>query len=452
MRERLFTFTAVLVAALSAIGAPVLGQGTCNLPAPGAARPWEASIDVATYSSVNVRNGNLLTVVPVVGWSGVGPDVSFAFVHNSAHVDSGVDLDHTTGFNLGEGWQSTYSARLIFNRSTSTTVVHNDGRMDTYTKVSGVWNPPAGVHDVLEQHTVTPKWTLTFKDQSRLNFNTLGRLSGVEDAHGNLLSLTRDNNYKLLKITDAAGRKLLFEYDNENRLARIIDLKAGGCWPAEDCDCECGMDCECEGGEVMVQVATTWYVYEGTDPAQNKDEGNPVRIITEEAADPGVYSATRFVYDKAQRVWLMFGETWEEDGKDKDECPDNDDITWAREFRYDAARARYLNRELDIAELLNGDLVPIADGDTWTDYGGAAFQAAGDSAYGDWEFNANDPPTPDNLRSYEPGLALKDPWDETSGIEYVHGDLIGSTPGPGRMRRAVARPPGILSSVWARMR
>ncbi|GMU38382.1 MAG: hypothetical protein AMXMBFR22_25730 [Phycisphaerae bacterium] len=249
VRERPFSFAPVIVAALSAVNAPAFGQGTCNLPAPGAARPWEASIDVATYSSVNVRNGNLLTVVPVVGWSGVGPDVSFAFVHNSAHVDSGVDLDHTTGFNLGEGWQSTYSARLIFNSSTSTTVVHNDGRMDTYTKVSGVWIPPAGVPDKLEQHTITPKWTLTFKNQSRLNFNTLGRLSGVEDAHGNLVSLTRDNNYKLLKITDAAGRKLLFEYDNEDRLARIIDLKAGGCWPAEDCDCECGVDCECEDGE-----------------------------------------------------------------------------------------------------------------------------------------------------------------------------------------------------------
>ncbi|GMU26396.1 MAG: RHS repeat-associated core domain-containing protein [Planctomycetia bacterium] len=53
----------------------------------------------------------------------------------------------------------------------------------------------------------------------------------------------------------------------------------------------------------------------------------------------------------------------------------------------------------------------------------------GDSSYGDWEFNANDPPTPDNLRSYEPGLALKDPWDESSGIEYYHADLIGTTRG-----------------------
>lgn len=177
-------------------------------------------------------------------------------------------------------------------------------------------------------------------------------------------------------------------------------------------------------GEGAVLAVTTWTVYEADHPYPSPDEGNPVRIITEAAADPGVYPgvypAVRFVYDKAQRVWLMFGETWEEDGPDEGDCPDGYTITWAREFRYDAARARYLNRELDLAELLNGDLVPIADGDTWTDYDG-------DSSYGDWEFNANDPPTPSDLRSYEPGLALKDPWDETSGIAYYHADLIGTT-------------------------
>ncbi|MBE7455215.1 MAG: RHS repeat-associated core domain-containing protein [Planctomycetia bacterium] len=175
-------------------------------------------------------------------------------------------------------------------------------------------------------------------------------------------------------------------------------------------------------------MATTWYVYEGTDPAQNKDEGNPVRIVTEAAADPGVFSATHFVYDKAQRVWLMMGEAWEADGPDEGDCVDGYAITWAREFRYDAARARYLNRELDPEALEEGDLVALSE--VWTDYDG-------DSSYGDWEFNANDPPTPDNLRSYEPGVALKDPWDESSGIassgiessgiEYYHADLIGTT-------------------------
>ncbi len=123
----------------------------------------------------------------------------------------------------------------------------------------------------------------------------------------------------------------------------------------------------------------------------------------------------------------MFGESWEADGPDEGDCVDGYTITWAREFRYDAARARYLNRELDPEALEEGDLVALSE--VWTDYDG-------DSSYGDFEL-AGDPLMPSDLRSYEPGVALKDPWDESSGIassgiessgiEYYHADLIGTT-------------------------
>ena len=115
----------------------------------------------------------------------------------------------------------------------------------------------------------------------------------------------------------------------------------------------------------------------------------------------------------------MMGEAWEADGPDEGDCVDGYTITWAREFRYDAARARYLNRELDPEALEEGDLVALSE--VWTDYDG-------DSSYGDFELDGN-PPEPSDLRSYEPGVALKDPWDESSGIEYYHADLIGTTRG-----------------------
>ncbi|MCK6466300.1 MAG: RHS repeat-associated core domain-containing protein, partial [Phycisphaerae bacterium] len=69
--------------------------------------------------------------------------------------------------------------------------------------------------------------------------------------------------------------------------------------------------------------------------------------------------------------------------------------------------------------LEEGDLVALSE--VWTDYDG-------DSSYGDFELDGN-PPEPSDLRSYEPGLAMKDPWDESSGIEYYHADLIGTTRG-----------------------
>lgn len=52
-------------------------------PLPGDARRWEASMGVGTYTSVNLRNGNLLTEIPLVAWSGVGPSIDFRLYHNS---------------------------------------------------------------------------------------------------------------------------------------------------------------------------------------------------------------------------------------------------------------------------------------------------------------------------------------------------------------------------------
>ena len=57
-------------------------------------------------------------------------------------------------------------------------------------------------------------------------------------------------------------------------------------------------------------------------------------------------SLTRLEYAiNGQAVTYVVGETWTTGSEDYD-------ITYAREFRYDSARQRYLNRVLDPAELL----------------------------------------------------------------------------------------------------
>ena len=61
------------------------GGGTVLAPVvPGGPRHWEEGIDVASYSTVNVLNGNVLTTFPIVSWNGLGPDVQFNLYHNSA--------------------------------------------------------------------------------------------------------------------------------------------------------------------------------------------------------------------------------------------------------------------------------------------------------------------------------------------------------------------------------
>jgi RHS repeat-associated protein len=157
-------------------------------------------------------------------------------------------------------------------------------------------------------------------------------------------------------------------------------------------------------------VSTTWYDYNVV--------GNPTRIITKPEAS-SQYSAARFEYAKnGETVTFIVGEVWEADGSDPDMCPESYDITFAREFRYDSGRARYLNRELDPAGLMQNppQFVPLTE--TWTDYDG-------DESYGDYTVSGG---SAANAGSYELGVASVAPWAGAgnASTSYWHNDLIGT--------------------------
>ncbi|MCH8253392.1 MAG: RHS repeat-associated core domain-containing protein [Planctomycetes bacterium] len=87
-------------------------------------------------------------------------------------------------------------------------------------------------------------------------------------------------------------------------------------------------------------------------------------------------------------------------------------MTYAREFRYDAARARYLNRELD-PDLISADPPDyITDSATWSDYDG-------DTIYGDFAVDEQTGALTE-ARSFEPGLATVDPWTASGGASTKH--------------------------------
>lgn len=48
----------------------------------GMPRRWEAGMQVSPYSTVNLRTGRMITTLPIVGWEGRGPSVSFSLYHN----------------------------------------------------------------------------------------------------------------------------------------------------------------------------------------------------------------------------------------------------------------------------------------------------------------------------------------------------------------------------------
>ncbi len=155
------------------------------------------------------------------------------------------------------------------------------------------------------------------------------------------------------------------------------------------------------GGPIETLLSTTYYYY--------NEEGNVTRVVTNEDGT-NQYEATRLGYARnGQAVTYGLGETWDHNGT----FITNHTVTYAREFRYDAARQRYLNRDLG------------AFSDTWSDYDG-------NRIYGDFTVTSGppgSPPTVTELRSFQPGIAKVDPWADNGSLDtkYYHADMIGTT-------------------------
>ncbi|MGE0481257.1 MAG: hypothetical protein AB7Q17_12370 [Phycisphaerae bacterium] len=189
---------------------------------PGAPRRWEAGLPVSPFSTVNLANGNLITVIPLVGFDPVGPAVGFALYHNSAAVDD-PPAPPIPGMDLGPGWSFSYSGRLYVWPNDNVRVVEDDGTAWDFTYDAGDYIPPVGNFDHLAHvgEAPTDTWELTRPNQSKRIFNTDGRLIEVKDSSGNTVTVVwEEGENRIEKIVSAAeGREsvenhhLLFTYD-----------------------------------------------------------------------------------------------------------------------------------------------------------------------------------------------------------------------------------------------
>jgi RHS repeat-associated protein len=83
VRSLIIALAAAFIVPPSAFAQPGGGGPSGPPPVPkGAARRWHASMPVSPYNSITLRTGRLFTTLPIVGWSGRGPSVSFALYHN----------------------------------------------------------------------------------------------------------------------------------------------------------------------------------------------------------------------------------------------------------------------------------------------------------------------------------------------------------------------------------
>jgi RHS repeat-associated protein len=236
------------------------GQGTPQessiSPEAGDTYPWEAGLQVSTYTRVNLFNGNALTTIPIVSWPAFGPDMDFRLYHNSSAVGSGERAPAPGGFFLGEGWTFSYGGQLVFDGVGQVTLIEDDGLLNVYEEDDPDWVPQTGIHDTLEEISSfpdpinvwdlewelhEPAWLLTRKNQWQRVFDENGRLMMHTDGNREIpmpivVDWVPDDHYyewyrgKIDKIRDATACRLLqFHYDSSNdyRLEYIATLNAG---------------------------------------------------------------------------------------------------------------------------------------------------------------------------------------------------------------------------------
>ncbi|MBX7133995.1 MAG: S-layer homology domain-containing protein [Fimbriimonadaceae bacterium] len=161
---------------------------------------------------INTATGNYYTSHTDLALPGKGLGFAFTRFYNSADPYSGP---------LGKGW--THSLNVTLSESANTiTIKEVDGQGVTFTgSAGGVYTPQTkGIFDRLQKNS-DGTFTLTRKNQTRLNFSSFGRLLSIADRNGNTQTLSYDGTGRLSSVVDSSGRTIAFNYDASNRIIFI---------------------------------------------------------------------------------------------------------------------------------------------------------------------------------------------------------------------------------------
>jgi len=127
------------------------------------------------------------------------------------------------------------------------------------------------------------------------------------------------------------------------------------------------------------------------------------------------YTAVRFVYAKNGRtVTFAIGEHWYWDGT-PETPPTGYGVDWGREYRYDGARQRYLDRELNALQLQGGDVLADATTNTHYDSDSPYWSVRSETGGGDVE------------TGFALGTGRINDLGGTPSTDYYHTDMLGTT-------------------------
>ncbi|HEX8267523.1 MAG TPA: DUF6531 domain-containing protein, partial [Pyrinomonadaceae bacterium] len=150
---------------------------------------------------VNVTNGNMWLEQTDFVLPGFGEHIEVNRFYNSIIQTSGI---------FGRGWSTKYDESLQIYGGNLARLNMPDGRAVYFvreTSTSPFMPHTAGAYAFIEQNA-NGSFTLTFKDGTKHQFSSSGRLLSTTDRNGNQTTLNYDANNNLTGITDASGRTL----------------------------------------------------------------------------------------------------------------------------------------------------------------------------------------------------------------------------------------------------
>lgn len=193
-------------------GTPELCDGkdnNCNGEVDEGACSCQTNIQLA--SSANMASGNLHHDQELFLTKGTGLTTNITLHYNTIYAYTG---------SLGKGWTHTYDITLT-GYSNGSILLRNGNERRLYTKTASGYLSQPGDYTTLTKNT-NGTFSITHKDGTKYNFDSLGRIVSVTDRNGNTMSFTYADG-DLTAIKDSSDRVTTLAYDPVGRITGITD-------------------------------------------------------------------------------------------------------------------------------------------------------------------------------------------------------------------------------------
>ncbi len=174
--------------------------------------PWSAKAGVGA----DVATGNFTYTDTDFSIPTIGFPLEMVRTYNNKTAETNVS-------DFGYGWSCTYCQNLNLSDTRGAAWERADGAKSYFKKnPDNTFTGEAGVFETLTYDSGTSTYTLTHKDQTKLVFDSNGRLIKQIDTDGNTTVIARDGTGKITTVTEPTGRQLTFTYTG-SYITKIVD-------------------------------------------------------------------------------------------------------------------------------------------------------------------------------------------------------------------------------------